>query len=82
LLLKVENYLVPIPVDGKSAIEIRNSLNKNAMRLSAKPIPFLNIKNMNITTSSNQVTVRIYTPTSGSNLPGSNIPIYKYLSIR
>ena len=69
MLLKAENYLDPIPVDGKSAIEIRNSLNKNTMRLSAKPTPISSIKNINIPTSSNQVTVRIYTPTNGSKLP-------------
>lgn len=67
--LKIDSYFDPSSMSGKSVIQMRNLLNKGTMKLNAKSIPFLNIKNMNIVIASNKVPVRIYTPESGDKFP-------------
>jgi acetyl esterase len=65
----INKYLNPNSIKGKPINEIREALNKASTKWSAKPIPFSNIKNMNIDVSSNKIPVRIYTPEGGSKLP-------------
>lgn len=66
---KIENYINPISFKGKSIYEIRAALHKVATIWSSKPIPFSNIKNMDIKTVSSKVPVRIYTPAKGNGFP-------------
>lgn len=66
---KIEKYFNPSSLKEKSIYEIRVALHKTSTKWSAKPISFLNIKNMDIKTDSNQVPVRIYTPKNGDNFP-------------
>ncbi|HEY8889305.1 MAG TPA: alpha/beta hydrolase [Clostridium sp.] len=75
VMSKITNYFNPISLKGKSINEIRVILNKNATRWSSKPLPFSNIKNMNINTDTNKVPVRIYTPENGNV---NNFPIIIY----
>lgn len=74
IMSKTEKYLNPISLKGKSINKIRVVLNKNTTRWSSKPIPFSNIKNININTAENKVPVRIYTPNGNSN----NFPVIIY----
>ena len=69
VMSKIGEYFNPISLKDKSIYEIRVSLHKSTTKWSSKPIPFSNIKNMDIKTVSNQVPVRIYTPDSGYNFP-------------
>ena len=69
VMLKMDKYFNPSSINGKSINEIRDTLNKSTMKWISKPIPFSNIKNMDIVTATNQVPVRIYTPDSGDKFP-------------
>lgn len=69
VMSKIEDYINPISVKGKSIYEIRAALHKSTTIWSSNPIPFSNIKNMDIYTASNKVPVRIYTPGNGNELP-------------
>ncbi|MBI6871277.1 alpha/beta hydrolase [Clostridium aciditolerans] len=69
VMLKVNKYFNPNSIKGKPINEIREILNKDSTIWSAKPIPFSNIRNVNIDISSTKIPVRIYTPEGGSNLP-------------
>ncbi|MBU3188266.1 alpha/beta hydrolase [Clostridium bowmanii] len=75
VMTKIEKYFNPVSLKGKSINEIRVELNKNTTRWSSKPIPFPNIKNMNINTDTNKVPVRIYTPENGNS---NSFPIIIY----
>ena len=66
---KIYKYFNPSSLKEKSIYEIRLALHKSTIIWSPKPIPFSNIKNMDIKTASNQVPVRIYTPDNGNNFP-------------
>ncbi len=68
IMSKIEERFNPISLKGKSIYEMRAALHKSATIWKSKPIPFSNIKNMDIKTASNQVPVRIYTP-DGNELP-------------
>ena len=57
VMLKMDKYFNPSSINEKSITEIRDLLDKNATKWSSKPIPFSNIKNMDIVTVSNQVPV-------------------------
>ena len=69
IMTKIGNHLNPILVKEKSIYEIRTITHKLNTRWSSNPIYFPNIKNMDIKTTSNQVPVRIYTPSDGNNFP-------------
>ncbi|MBU3146797.1 alpha/beta hydrolase [Clostridium sp. CF012] len=69
IILTIGNLTKPGSLNVKSIPEIRDYLNKNEKKWNAKPIPFSNIKNMNIPSASNQVPVRIYTPSTGDKFP-------------
>lgn len=69
VILKAHKYFNPNTIKGKPINEIRETLNKDSIMWSAKPIPFSNIKNVNIDISSTKIPVRIYTPEGGSKLP-------------
>ncbi len=69
MMSKIEEYFHPVSLKGKSIYEMRAVLHNNTSKFKSKPIPFSNIKNMDIKTASNQVPVRIYTPDNGSNFP-------------
>src|SRR5689334_3865596 len=69
VMMKANKYFNPNSIKGKQINEIREILNKDSMIWSAKPIPFSNIKNVNIEISSNKIPVRIYTPEGGNKLP-------------
>lgn len=69
VILKISNYFDPVSLKGKSISEIRSKLHNYITRWDTKLIPFSNITNMNIKTSSNQIPVRIYTPDKGSSFP-------------
>lgn len=69
VMMKVNKYFNPNSIKGKKINEIRETLNKDSIKWSAKPIPFSNIKNVSIDISSSKIPVRIYTPEGGSKLP-------------
>ena len=69
ITLKVYDYFNPCSTNGKSIAETRDFLNKAVTEFIDKPIPFLNIKDMDIITDSNKVPVRIYTPPSRDKFP-------------
>ncbi|MEY8001801.1 alpha/beta hydrolase [Clostridium sp. Mt-5] len=69
VMLKINKYLNPNSIKGKPIKEIRQILNNDAVKWSAKPIPFSNIKDVSIDTSSTKIPIRIYTPQGGSKLP-------------
>ncbi|MBZ9607970.1 alpha/beta hydrolase [Clostridium estertheticum] len=69
MMSKIEAYINPISLKGKSIYEIRSALHKSTTIWSSNPIRFSNIKNMDIKTTSNQVPVRIYTPDRGNEFP-------------
>lgn len=69
VMLKAHKYFNSNSIKGKPINEIRGSLNKDSTIWSAKPIPFSNIKNVNIDISSTKIPVRIYTPEGDSKLP-------------
>lgn len=69
VMMKANEYFNPNSIKGKQINEIREILNKDSMIWSAKPIPFSNIKNVNIEISSTKIPVRIYTPEGGNKLP-------------
>lgn len=69
ILLKYNKYFTYTPINEKSINEIRDTLNKNSTKLSSKPIPFPDIKNINIPSPTTQIPIRIYTPKVASNLP-------------
>ena len=69
VVTKIGDYFSPVSLKGKSIYEIREALHKGTTKWSSKPIPFSNIKNMNIITASNQVSLRVYTPDNGDNFP-------------
>lgn len=75
VMLKSAKLINPSSIKGKSIIEIRNYLDKDASRWSSKPISFSNIKNMTIITNTNKVPVRVYTPEAGKDFP---IVIYSH----
>lgn len=75
LILKTNKYFNPNSIKGKSISEVRKLLDNDASRWSTKPIPFSNTKNMIITTSTNKIPVRIYTPKTGNYFP---IVIYSH----
>lgn len=66
---KIEQYFIPVSLKEKSIYEIRVALQKTTKIFKSNPIPFENIKNMDIQTASNQIPVRIYTPDEGNNFP-------------
>lgn len=74
VMSKIEEHFYPISLKGKSVYEMRTTLHKSTTIWNSNPIPFSNIKNMDIKTASNQVPVRIYTPDSNSN----ELPIIIY----
>lgn len=69
IMLKFSKYLNSNSTKEKSINEIREGLDRDSMRWSAKPIPFSNIKNINADISSTKIPIRIYTPEGGNNLP-------------
>jgi len=69
VMSKIEEYLNPTSLKGKSIYEMRASLHKATTIWKSKPISFSNIKNMDIKTDANQVPVRIYTPDDGNEFP-------------
>ena len=69
VIWKTQQKINPISLKGKSINQIRVAIHKYTTTWSAKPIPFSNIKNMDINTASNQVSIRIYTPEKGNKLP-------------
>ncbi|MBU3215599.1 alpha/beta hydrolase [Clostridium estertheticum] len=74
VMSKIEEHFNPISLKGKSIYEMRAALHKSTTIWKSKPIPFSNIKNMDIKTASNQVPVRIYTP----DVNGNKLPIIIY----
>ena len=69
VVTKISSYFNPVSLKGKSISEMRSKLHNYITRWDVKSIPFSNITNMNINTSSNQIPVRIYTPDKGSSFP-------------
>lgn len=69
VMMRINQYLNPNSIKGKPVKEIRQILNNDAAKWSAKPIPFSNIKNISIETSINKIPIRIYTPEGGSKYP-------------
>lgn len=69
ILLKYNKYFNYGPIKEKNINEIRQTLDKDSAKLSGKPIPFPNIKDINISTPKAQIPVRIYTPKTSNNLP-------------
>jgi acetyl esterase len=69
VMSKIGEYFNHVSLKDKSIYEIRLALHKTTTKWDSKPIPFSNVKNMDIKTASNQVPVRIYTPDSGDNFP-------------
>lgn len=67
--LQVDKLLNPQSVNGKSIKEIREISNKQATKWSKEPIPFSNIKDININVSYGKIPVRIYTPGSSKQYP-------------
>lgn len=69
VMTKINKYLNPNSIKGKPVKELREILNNDTAKWSAKPTPFSNIKNISIDTSKNKIPVRIYTPEGGSKFP-------------
>ncbi|MFL0267229.1 alpha/beta hydrolase [Candidatus Clostridium radicumherbarum] len=69
VMMRINKYLNPNSINGKPVKEIRQILNNDATKWSAKPIPFSNIKNVSIDTPINKIPVRIYTPEGTSKYP-------------
>lgn len=69
VMLKVYKYFNPNSIKGKPINEIRKIIDKASIKLSAKPTPFSNIKNININISSTEIPIRIYTPEGYGKFP-------------
>ncbi|WP_315080730.1 alpha/beta hydrolase [uncultured Clostridium sp.] len=67
--LELDKILNPKSMNGESIEKIRTRLNRDATKLSKKPVPFSNIKNITINVNSEKIPVRIYTPEDGQILP-------------
>jgi acetyl esterase len=75
VMLKIKKYINPSSINGQSISRIREITDKDITRRSVEPIPFSNIKNINIHISSCEIPVRIYTPDTSAILP---IVIYSH----
>lgn len=69
IMLKVNKLINPNSIKGMQIKEIRQILNNDAVKWSAKQIPFSNIKDISIDTAYTKVPIRIYMPEAGSKLP-------------
>ncbi|MDF2883691.1 MAG: hypothetical protein K0R54_4251 [Clostridiaceae bacterium] len=69
VMLKIKKYINPASISGESISKVREITDNDLTRWSVKPIPFSNIKNVNIQISSCEIPVRIYTPETSSKLP-------------
>lgn len=75
IMLKIKKYINPSSINGQSISRIREITDKDITRWSVEPIPFSNIKNIDIHISSCEIPVRIYTPDTSAILP---IVIYSH----
>jgi len=69
LMSKIGILFNPASLKDKSIKEIRFTLHKLVTIWSLKPIPFSNIKNINIKAASCNIPLRIYTPQIGNKFP-------------
>jgi acetyl esterase len=69
IMLKYSNYFYPHSFKNMPIDKIREYMDNRFARWSSKPIPFNNIKNIDVNTPSAKVPVRIYTPDSGTTFP-------------
>lgn len=69
LNLKLDKILNNRSTDEETIKEIRDRLNKDSLKFSKSPIPFSNIKDINIEVSSSKIPIRIYTPEDGEMFP-------------
>jgi len=66
---KIDDYINPQVFKDTSIYEIRKVLHKKTIKFTLKPSPFVTTKNIDIKTESNEIPVKIYFPSSESNLP-------------
>lgn len=69
VITKMNDYFNPSSLEERSVYEIRKVLHNQATKWTHKSITSINIKNIDIKTTFNQVPVRIYSPDNGSKLP-------------
>lgn len=68
-ILGYNKYLNRYSLKNMPVNKIREITNKNLTKWGSKPIPFGNIKNIKINTTTSDIPVRIYTPSSGAVFP-------------